>query len=199
MCARVRTDETANPLPRTSSPNTACAQSRWGHNVVAGFDAKFRNLALGDRTMAELGWLHITLRRRADRGRPVRLAELSDEKDTRLPRPRRQIEPEISGRHRLFAMRAVYECCPGGGRSFGTTIPPVVEAYLRTYPSTRSRAAARASASRLMRHPHVRAVMQWFYARLSREIPGEEPMPNTASGIWARLAELGNWRVKHIR
>ena len=27
----------------------------------------------------------------------------------------------------------------------------------------------------------------WFYARLSREIPGEEPMPNIASGIWARL------------
>ena len=41
--------------------------------------------------------------------------------------------------------------------------------------------------------------MQWFYARLSREIPGEELMPNTASGIWVRLAELGNWRAKHVR
>ena len=27
---------------------------------------------------AELGWLDITLRRRANRGRPVRLAELND-------------------------------------------------------------------------------------------------------------------------
>ena len=79
---------------------------------------------------AELGWLHITLRRRADRGRPVRLVELSDERDAELPKPRRQIEPEISGRHRIFAMRAVHECCPGGGRTFGMTIPPVVEAYL---------------------------------------------------------------------
>lgn len=73
-----------------------------------------------------------------------------------------------------------------------------VEAYLRTCPRTQKRATARASASRLMRHPHVRAAMQWFYARLSREIPREEPMPNTASGIWVRLAELGCWRAKHV-
>ena len=38
----------------------------------------------------------------------------------------------------------------------------------------------------------------WFYARLSREIPGEEPMPNIASGIWARLAELGCWQASHM-
>ena len=72
---------------------------------------------------AELGWLRITLRRRSDGGRPVRLAELCDEKDARLPRPRRQIEPEISGRHRLFAMRTVYECCPGGGTRAGVRPP----------------------------------------------------------------------------
>jgi len=163
---------------------------RAGHNVVAGFDAKFR---LG-RSNKRRAWPASHYQR----GRLARLAEPCEEKDAGLPRPRRQIEPEISGRHRFFAMRAAYEYCAGGGRSFGTTIPPVVEAYLRTYPRIRSRAAARASPSRLMRHPHVRAMMQWFYARLSCEIPEEEPMPNTASGIWAKLAELGNWRAKHI-
>lgn len=85
--------------------------------------------------MAELGWLDITLSRRANGGGPVRLAELSDKKDARMPRPRRQIEPEISRRHKLFAMRAAYECCPRGGRFAGTTIPPVVKAYLRIYPN----------------------------------------------------------------
>ena len=38
---------------------------------------------------AELGWLHITLRRRADRGRPVRLAELCVERGAGLPKPRK--------------------------------------------------------------------------------------------------------------
>jgi hypothetical protein len=116
--------------------------------------------------------------------RSVRLAELSTGKDARMPRPRRQIALK-SARHRLFAMRAVYKCCARGGRTFGTTIPPIVEAYLLSYSGCRNRAAARASASRLMQHPRVRAAMQWFYASFSREIPGEEPMPRTASAIWA--------------
>ena len=40
------------------------------------------------------------------------------------------------------------------------------------------------------------AARQWFAARLERDIPRDEPMPMTVSGIGARLAELGNWRAR---
>jgi hypothetical protein len=31
---------------------------------------------------------------------------------------------------------------------------------------------------------------------LEREIPRDEPMPETVSGVRARLAELGSWRAR---
>lgn len=144
---------------------------------------------------AELRWLRIVTRRPSGRGRPSRVAELRDERNAKLPKPRRQIEPEISTRHWLFAMRAAKKCCPGGMRAFGFNIPGIVTAYIETY-QPKSRAGARASASRLMRRPHVKAAMQWFYAQMAREIARDEPMPETVSGIRARLAELGCWRAR---
>ncbi|MGA7212963.1 MAG: hypothetical protein WBX20_02030, partial [Terrimicrobiaceae bacterium] len=59
-----------------------------------------------------------------------------------------------------------------------------VGAYLRIYPNARSRAGARAS--RLMRHPHVRAATRWFYAQLTHAILDEVPMPNTVTWIRQR-------------
>ena len=94
-------------------------------------------------------------------------------------------------RHQLFAMRAASECVPRGSKAL--RFPGLVAAYIKTY-NPHSYAGARASVSRLMRHPHVRAAMQWFYARMNNEIA--EQMPTTAIGIWLRLHELGNWRVK---
>lgn len=82
---------------------------------------------------AELRWLRIVTRRPSGRGRPSRVAELRDEKNAKLPKPRRQIEPEISTRHWLFAMRAAKKCCPGGMRAFGFNIPGIVTAYIETY------------------------------------------------------------------
>ena len=68
-----------------------------------------------------------------------------------------------------------------------------VGAYLRIYPNALSRAGARAS--RLTRHPHVRAATRWFRAgALTDAILDEVPMPNTVTGIRQRLSELGNWR-----
>ena len=70
-------------------------------------------------------------------------------------------------------------------------LPGFVEAYLWTYDNARSLAGARASTSRLMSRRDVRAAVQWFYAQVSNEIPREEPMPKTVSGIRARLARHG--------
>jgi hypothetical protein len=52
--------------------------------------------------------------------------------------------------------------------------PGIVAAYIQTY-NPRSYVGARASASRLLRHPHVRAAMQWSYAQVNNEIPIGEP------------------------
>ena len=147
---------------------------------------------------AELGWLCIVTQRPSGRGRPARVAELCDERNVKLPQPRRQIEKRIAVRPELFAMRCVFECCPRGTRFAWIVALPIVEAYLRTYPNVRSRAGASASASRLMKRRDVRSAMQWFYAQVSNEIPRGEPMPETVSAIRARLAELGSWRTKYV-
>jgi hypothetical protein len=108
-----------------------------------------------------------------------------------LPPARNEIPREISARHQSFARQAAWECVPTGIKALG--FRGIVAAYVKTY-NPRSYAGARASASRLMRHPHVRAAMQWSYAQMSDELPREEPMPTTAIGVWLRLRELGNWR-----
>jgi hypothetical protein len=136
-----RTDETADPLPRTSLPHSARSQPCRGAMSV-------RDLT---RSFAIWHW---------------------------------EIE----------AMNAVPE-----GRQFaGKTIPPVVEAYLRTYPRTQNRAAGRAGASRLMQHSHVRSWDALVLREAQSGMAKQEPMANTASQILAGLAELGCWRTKHV-
>jgi hypothetical protein len=54
-----------------------------------------------------------------------------------------------------------------------------------------SYSAAKASASRLMRHLHVRAAVQWHYALKSREVSFGNPMPTTVFGIAVGLRDLG--------
>jgi hypothetical protein len=108
---------------------------------------------------------------------------------------RNQIPREISVRHQMFAMRAVWECVPGGIKALG--VPGIVTAYIKTY-NPRSYGGVRASASRLMRHPHVRAAMQWHYAKMRNEIHQAEQMPRTAKGIWLRLCELYQMAVGRL-
>ena len=144
---------------------------------------------------AALGWLKVYVQScSGGRGRPSRVVELVTQDrpaNLSLPPARDQMPREISARHQLFAMRAARECVPKGIKALG--FPGIVAAYIKTY-NPRSYAGARASASRLMRHPHVQAAMQWLYAQAGNEIPNKEPMPTTAIGIWLRLRELGNWR-----
>jgi hypothetical protein len=64
---------------------------------------------------AELGWLRVVARRPSGGGRLCRVAELCDERNAKLPKPRRQIEQVISHRYYAFAMRSVFQCCPRFG------------------------------------------------------------------------------------
>lgn len=143
-----------------------------------------------------LGWVKIETRRPRT-GRPsriVRRRDLSESPAAKLPPPRSELGRRISRRHWLFAMRSALCAADRGIPSFG--IPPTVEAYRSVYATAQSRAGAAASASRLMKHPHVRAARQWFYAKRDRTIPEGEAPPSTAREIWQRLRELGSWRVE---
>ncbi len=144
---------------------------------------------------AELGWLTITTHKPRV-GRPSRIVEFRDYSNAsvpRLPEWRCMIEKEISTRHAVFAIECA-GCIPRGSRLFGIGCPPLVEAYVRVY-RPRSRRGARASVSRLLRHPHVRALRQWHFAVINQEISLYEATPRTASGIWQRLREVGSWRA----
>jgi hypothetical protein len=121
----------------------------------------------------------------------VELIAQSELANLPLPPARNQIPSEISVRHQLFARQAAWECVPRGIKTLG--LPPTVTAYMKTY-RPRSYAGARASASRLMRHPHVKALMQWHYAKMRGEIPSAEPMPATETDIVVRLRALRDIR-----
>jgi hypothetical protein len=145
---------------------------------------------------AALGWLKLYVRPgKGGKGRPSRVAELipQDQLPTgrSLPPYRNQIPREIGVRHQQFAMRAVWLCVPWGIKKLG--LPGIVTAYIITY-HPRSYVGARASASRLMRHPHVKALMQWHYAKMRGEIPAGELMPPTEADILVRLRGLRDVR-----
>jgi hypothetical protein len=143
---------------------------------------------------AELGWIKIETHKPRT-GRPSRIAKnVSETQAAKLPPHRWQIEKPISIRHWNFSFHSAYSAIRGGS-SFIWRIPPYTDAYLQAFPAAKKRHAAAVSMSRLLRHPHVRAARAWFYSKISQEIPKDEPMPDTANGIWQRLRELGSWRA----
>lgn len=128
-------------------------------------------------------------------GRPSLIVRSVSKPDTaELPPPRVAIPRAISVRHWNFALVSVCRSIKWGRRRI-YRMTPLTDAYLSVFPSSKKRRAATASMSRLLRHRDVKAARAWFYARVNCEIPKEEPMPNTAQGIWQRLQELGNWRA----
>jgi hypothetical protein len=144
---------------------------------------------------AALGWIQIETKKPRT-GRPSRIAKIvSKPEGAKLPPYRWQIEKPIRIRHWNFAFHSVYSSIRGGS-SFLWRIPPYTDAYLQAFPAAKSRRAAAASMSRLLRHPDVRAARAWFYSKISNEIPRDEPMPDTARAIWQRLRELGSWRLR---
>ena len=144
---------------------------------------------------AALGWIQIETKK-PPTGRPSRIAKtVSKPEGAKLPPYRWQIERPIRIRHWNFAFHSVYSAIRGGS-SFLWRIPPYTDAYLKAFPAAKSRRAAAASMSRLLRHPDVRAARAWHYSKVSNEIPRDEPMPDTARAIWQRLRELGSWRVR---
>ena len=157
-----------------------------------------RSFSVGEWEIEEaaaLGWIQIETKK-PHTGRPSRIAKIvSETHAAKLPPYRWQIEKPISNRHWNFAFHSVYSAIRGGS-SFLWRIPPYTDAYLQAFPAAKSRRAAAASMSRLLRHPDVRAARAWFYAKVSQEIPREEPMPDTARAIWQRLRELGSWRIR---
>lgn len=143
---------------------------------------------------AELGFVQIVTRK-PHTGRPARFVEnVSKPQPAKLPPYRSEIAKEISLRHWRFALESV---SIGPSRNpFGFGPLAKVRAYQRVYRAS-NEASARASASRLIRHPDVRACRQWFYAQINQEVPHDEAMPNTAKGIWQRLQQMGSRRAKY--
>ncbi len=142
---------------------------------------------------AALGCLTIEIRKPRT-GRPARIAVVSKTQPRNLP-PLPSTAPNfISNRYWWFALHSTGVDRDASAK-YGYRFITAVDAYQRAFPGTRGRAGAKASASRLLRHPDVRAARTWFYACSSLEVPWGESMPHTAHGIYQRLCELGSPRV----
>ncbi len=134
----------------------------------------------------ELGWVSISMRKPRV-GRPSCVVlKLSETSSAKLPPRRYEIRPEISIRHSNFAFALAM---PVTARNeYGFDLPTATAAYLRSFPRSRSRAGAAASASRLLRKPMIRAAKAWF--QRAGWLVLEEQMPTTPAGIYRRLAEI---------
>jgi hypothetical protein len=140
-----------------------------------------------------LGFLRIETRK-PKIGRPSQIARLSKSQPRNFPPSRSLIPSRIKYSHERFAYLTVFESLKGSSRYFG--LPGYVESYLKAYPNAKSRVAAYASCSRLLRHPHVFAARQWFYAQLYGEIP-LVPFPGYEFEIWEQLEAFGSRRARY--
>ena len=145
---------------------------------------------------AALGCLTIETRKPRI-GRPARIAIVSNPQPRNLPQIPWSYPKSISPRHIRFALHSI-GTEPDRKAKFGYRFTTAVKAYRTGYASARSHAGARASASRLKRHPDVKAARMWFYASRCDELPRGEPMPTTANGIFQRLYQLGNPRAMRL-
>jgi hypothetical protein len=127
-------------------------------------------------------------------GRPsLIIRKVSRSHPTQLPPSRYSLEDCITPRHWNFAFYyALGECGPG---MFSFRRRAYV-AYQRSFPSARSKAGAKASASRLLRKPHIQAAIQWSFARQDPELDCRNHHPETTTEIWDTLHALGSWRAR---
>jgi len=128
-------------------------------------------------------------------GRPsLCVRKVSKSNPTKLPHLRSTLENCISFRHWDFAFYyALGEFGPG---LFSFKRRAYV-AYQRAFPSARSKAGAKASASRLLRKPHIQAAIQWTFAKFcDPETDCKVHNPQTATEIWDALHAMGSWRAR---
>lgn len=131
---------------------------------------------------AELGWIEIETIQ-PPTGRPSRVARiLNNHLSAKAPPWRNEIPSTLSIRHENFVIES---CMPGPGFS----VASATSAYLKSFPACKSRAAAAAGASRLLKRPMIRAARLWF--RRTGLAYLDEPMPPTPEGIRKRLREMG--------
>ena len=128
-------------------------------------------------------------------GRPsLMVREVSRSNLPKLPHSRSTLEDCISSRHWKFATWYVLGECGPGLFSFKRR---AYVAYQRVFPSARSKTGAKASASRLLRKPHVQAAVQWKFADyFDPETDCKDLHPQTATEIWDTLHALGSWRAR---
>lgn len=141
----------------------------------------------------EKGFVKIETRKPA-RGRPSRvLRKVSQSHTTKLPPYLESLEDIISCRHWNFAMWYV-------AGEFGADIfsfrRRAWTAYKKAFPKAQSDKGARASASRLMKMPHIQAAIQWEFAVMMDRLKISGRSPQTTSEIWFTLLDHRSYRAR---
>ena len=141
----------------------------------------------------EGGFLTVEIQKRS-RGRPSQiLKKVSQSHPTKIPPLRSTMEDCISIRHWNFAFSYMAGELGLGMFSFKRR---AWMAYKKSFPQVKSNAAARASASRLMKKPHIRAAIQWEFATYCDHLRIPGPDPQTTSEIWFTLLDHQSYRAR---
>lgn len=137
-----------------------------------------------------LGWLTITTVKPTT-GRPAVIAKkVSNPVAAKLPPPRWDIPSDISFRHWNFVF------------AYLSTWPPcnATAAYLASFHNARTKAGARASASRLLKHPDIKAALAWIRACSDGDFPASEKTthPTSAAEMRRIFVQMGYWRQRQL-
>ncbi len=150
----------------------------------------FRSYGIRDwevQQAANAGWVSIC-ERKPPVGRSSLVAvKLSENPSAKLPPYRYAIPNELSIRHQRFVLESI--SAVSNRNMFGFGIQSATDAYLRAFPTCKSRAAAAVNACRLMKRPMIRAARLW-YRRIDMTLL-DEPLPPTPADVYRRLRELG--------
>lgn len=142
----------------------------------------------------DMGFVILQLRKPRT-GRPSLQVSAAADVSKRLPQNhlpyKAEVERPISVRHLNFAIDSTLSTVPGGSRCSWMPLGCTTDAYQMAFRRARGRRAATASASRLRKHPDVRAARRWFRAALNHETVRSELIPDTRLAIERRLRELG--------
>ena len=126
---------------------------------------------------------------------PPNVRKVSKNHPTKLLPSRSTLERQISRREWNFAFWYVIgEFGPGTGL-FGFK-RRAWTAYRKAYPRCHSEAAARSSASRLLKRPEVKAAIAWQFAKLDHVTGIQRFQPWTATEVWDTLHRLGSHRAE---
>lgn len=189
------------PLTRECLSILLRALARRGGEMRARDLSRLNGVEWWEINQAEEKKFIVTEIRKPPTGRPSKWVMLSNKKNVNQTHPTKLLPSRASLGRRILSQEwefafwyAIGDLGAGNG-PFGFK-RRAWTAYQKAYPSCSSAASARASASRLLKRPEVKAAIAWQFAKLDHLANVHRFHPWTSAEVWDILHRLGSYRAR---